>query len=68
MQKEYSDLGFILLGEIIERLTGESLDAFATREIFRPLGMDHSVFNPPRRLRPDIAPTEMDAAYRKKLV
>jgi beta-N-acetylhexosaminidase len=67
-QKEYSDLGFILLGEIIERLTGDSLDAFATREIFRPLGMDHSVFNPPRRLRPDIAPTEMDAAYRKKLV
>jgi CubicO group peptidase (beta-lactamase class C family) len=67
-QKEYSDLGFILLGEIIERLTGESLDSFAAREIFRPLGMDHSMFNPPRSLRHDIAPTEMDAAYRKKLV
>jgi beta-glucosidase-like glycosyl hydrolase/CubicO group peptidase (beta-lactamase class C family) len=67
-QKEYSDLGFILLGEIIERLTGESLDAFATREIFQPLGMDHSMFNPARRLRHDIAPTEMDTAYRKKLV
>jgi CubicO group peptidase (beta-lactamase class C family) len=67
-QKEYSDLGFILLGEIIERLTGESLDAFATREIFRPLGMNRSMFNPPRRLGPEIAPTEMDSAYRKRLV
>jgi beta-N-acetylhexosaminidase len=67
-QIEYSDLGFILLGEIIERLTGESLDAFAAREIFRPLGMDRSMFNPPRRLRPEIAPTEMDSAYRTKLV
>ncbi len=67
IQKEYSDLGFILLGEIIERLTGQSLEAFAAREIFRPLGMDRSMFNPLRRLRPDIAPTEMDAAYRKRL-
>lgn len=67
-QIEYSDLGFILLGEIIERLTGESLDAFAKREIFQPLGMDRSMFNPPRRLRPEIAPTEMDATYRKRLV
>ena len=67
-QIEYSDLGFILLGEIIERLTGEPLDVFAAREIFRPLGMNRSMFNPPRRLRPEIAPTEMDAAYRKRLV
>ena len=67
-QIEYSDLGFILLGEIIERLTGESLDAFAAREIFQPLGMDRSMFNPPRRLRPEIAPTEMDSAYRKRLI
>ena len=67
-QIEYSDLGFILLGEIVERLTGESLDAFAKREIFQPLGMDHSMFNPPRRLRPEIAPTEIDTAYRKRLV
>ncbi|HKV06412.1 MAG TPA: glycoside hydrolase family 3 N-terminal domain-containing protein [Candidatus Acidoferrales bacterium] len=67
-QIEYSDLGFILLGEIVERLTGEPLDAFAKREIFQPLGMDRSMFNPPRRLREDIAPTEMDSAYRKRLV
>jgi len=65
---EYSDLGFILLGEIIERLTGESLDTFAKREIFDTLGMDRSMFNPPRKLREDIAPTEMDSSFRKRLV
>jgi len=64
----YSDLGFILLGEIVERLTGESLDVFAKREIFHTLGMDRSMFNPPRKLREDIAPTEMDSAFRKRLV
>jgi beta-N-acetylhexosaminidase len=67
-QVVYSDLGFILLGEIIERLTGESLDVFAKREIFHTLGMDRSMFNPPRKLREDIAPTEMDSAFRKRLV
>ena len=67
-QVEYSDIGFILLGEIIERLTGEGLDAFAKQEIFEPLGLDHSMFNPSRRLRDDIAPTEIDSAFRKRLV
>ncbi|MBZ5695359.1 MAG: serine hydrolase [Acidobacteriia bacterium] len=67
-QVEYSDIGFILLGEIIERLTGESLDVLAKREIFKPLGMDRSMFNPPRKLREDIAPTELDSDYRKRLV
>jgi beta-N-acetylhexosaminidase len=65
---QYSDLGFILLGEIIERLTGQSLDAFAHQAIFSTLGMSRSVFNPPRRLRKDIAPTEQDTTYRKRLV
>jgi len=67
-QVVYSDLGFILLGEIVERLTGESLDTFAKREIFQTLGMDRSTFNPPRKLREDCAPTEMDSTYRKRLV
>jgi len=67
-QAEYSDLGFILLGEIIERLTGESLGVLARGEIFNALGMDRSMFNPPRKLREDIAPTEMDSDYRKRMV
>ena len=67
-QVEYSDLGFILLGEIIERLTGESLDAFARQNIFAPLAMSSSMFSPPRNLRARIAPTENDTSYRKRLL
>jgi CubicO group peptidase (beta-lactamase class C family) len=67
-QVEYSDLGFILLGEIIERLTGEPLDAFARQNIFATLAMNSSMFNPPRSLRTQIAPTENDTAYRKRLL
>ncbi|HEV2617237.1 MAG TPA: glycoside hydrolase family 3 N-terminal domain-containing protein [Candidatus Acidoferrales bacterium] len=63
---EYSDLGFMLLGEIVERLTGETLEQFARENIFAPLGMSHSYFNPPRALRAQIAPTENDAAFRKR--
>lgn len=67
-QVEYSDLGFIVLGAIVERLTGESLDTYAKREFFQALGMDRSMFNPPRKLREDIAPTEMDSDFRKRLI
>jgi beta-N-acetylhexosaminidase len=63
---EYSDLGFILLGEIIERLTGKSLDQFASETIFAPLGMRSSCFNPPRALRARIAPARNDTTYRKR--
>lgn len=65
---EYSDLGFILLGDIIERLTGESIDEFARKHIFAPLGMNSSMFNPPANLRARIAPTRNDTAYRKRLL
>lgn len=67
-QIEYSDLGFILLGEIIERLTGDSLDEFARKNIFTLLGMDASMFNPPRGLRARIAPAQHDMTYRKRLL
>jgi CubicO group peptidase (beta-lactamase class C family) len=67
-QIEYSDLGFILLGEIVEALTGESLDVFANYRIFAPLNMNSSCFSPPRNLRARIAPTERDTAYRKRLL
>ena len=43
---EYSDIGFIILGVALERLADESLDAFCQREIFGPLGMTHTTFNP----------------------
>lgn len=45
----YSDLGFILLGATVEAITGVGLDAFLDRELWTPLGMDDTGFNP----RPD---------------
>jgi len=54
----YSCLGFILLGELIEREEGAPLDRLAEREIFVPLGMRDSCFNPRPELLPRIAPTE----------
>jgi CubicO group peptidase (beta-lactamase class C family) len=54
----YSDLNAILLGEIVRRAGwGGPLDAFATREIFVPLGMRQTVFRPSRQLVRRIAPT-----------
>jgi beta-N-acetylhexosaminidase len=53
----YSDLNAILLGEIVRRVTGEGLDAFAARELFAPLGLSRSWFRPPARLARHIAPT-----------
>ncbi|MGH7568756.1 MAG: serine hydrolase domain-containing protein [Gemmatimonadales bacterium] len=53
----YSDVNAILLGEIVRRAAGEPLDRFAGREIFAPLGLRQTLFRPPARLRPRIAPT-----------
>ncbi len=65
---EYSDLGFILLGEIIERLTGRELDEFAREEIFEPLGMKHTMFVPPNTIRKMIPPEEKDGEGRKGVI
>jgi serine-type D-Ala-D-Ala carboxypeptidase len=54
---EYSDIGFIVLGVALERIAGESLDGFCQREIFGPLGMAKTTFNPPQQLREKIPPT-----------
>lgn len=56
----YSDLGVLLLGEILERVSGRQLDEMAQREIFEPLAMGNTLFNPPAALRSRIAPTERD--------
>ncbi len=64
----YSDLGFILLGEILERVTGRTVDQLARERIFAPLGMANTLFNPPKALVSRIAPTENDATYRKRLL
>jgi len=57
----YSDINFVLLGEIVRRLSGKPLDEFAREQIFQPLGMRETTFRPAESLRPRIAPTEVDA-------
>ncbi len=54
---QYSDLNAILLGRIIEAISGRSLDRFAADSIFGPLGMSETRFLPPSALRRRIAPT-----------
>jgi len=58
----YSDTNFILMGEIVHRKSGKTLDEITRDEIFKPLGMVDTQFNPPASLRGRIAPTEIDAA------
>jgi beta-N-acetylhexosaminidase len=64
----YSDLGIILMAEIIERLTGRTLDDLARTYIFTPLAMKDTMFRPPKKLWPGIAPTEIDNNLRHRLV
>ncbi|MCX6607567.1 MAG: DUF1343 domain-containing protein [Acidobacteria bacterium] len=54
----YSDINFILLGEIVRRVSGRPLDQYAKEEIFTPLGMVDSGFRPAAAFRNRIAPTE----------
>jgi uncharacterized protein YbbC (DUF1343 family) len=54
----YSDVGFLVLEEVIRRVTGDDLATFAQATLFRPLGMNETGFLPPAALRPRIAPTE----------
>src|SRR5881394_663759 len=54
----YSDINYIALGEVVHRVSGLMLDEFARRNIFVPLGMRDTGFNPSASLRPRIAPTE----------
>jgi CubicO group peptidase (beta-lactamase class C family) len=65
---QFSRLGYFLLGEIVERITGKELDAFAAERIFIPLGMDDSTFKPSREIRLRIAPTVRDADIRHRLL
>src|SRR5262249_38307225 len=56
----YSDLGEILLGEILERVAGEPLDRFRRRAVVGPLGLEGPLYRPGPELLPRIAPTEQD--------
>lgn len=64
----YSDMGFILLGLALERLADDSLDRYCQREVFSPLGMLATTFNPPQEMRPRIPPTADDRKFRHRVI
>jgi CubicO group peptidase (beta-lactamase class C family) len=65
---EYSDIGFILLGSALERLADEPIDRFCQREIFAPLAMTNTTFNPPTEIRSQIPPTADDKTFRHRII
>ena len=59
-QFRYSDINFITLGAIVQRVSGRPLEEFCAAEIFAPLGMRDTMFRPPAELRARTAPTTSD--------
>lgn len=65
----YSDLGFLLLGRLVEKVTGEPIDAFVYNEFYFPMGLESMMFNPWQWIDRDyILPTENDTLFRKQLL
>ena len=54
----YSDINFIVLGELVRRVSGKPLETYATEKIFRPLEMTDTGFRPDSRAQSRIAPTD----------
>ena len=65
----YSDLGFILWPQLIERLSGEAFETRLYRDFFHPLGANSLVYNPLKHFpREQIVPTEIDTLFRMELL
>lgn len=61
----YSDLGFIVLGFLLERLTGKSLGELAQAKVLEPLNLQHTFFNPEMSMQTGIAACETGNAYER---
>lgn len=66
--RHYSDLGFMLLGYVVERVSGSSLDAYAERALYRPLHLAHTGFTPDRAHPAAFAATEIGNGYEHRMV
>ena len=66
--RHYSDLGFMLLGYIVERVSGQSLDRFIEQNLCRPLGLRSTTFNPRARGFTEFAATEPGNVYERHMV
>jgi serine-type D-Ala-D-Ala carboxypeptidase len=63
----YSDLNFIVLGFLLERLTGQPLTQLARQEIFEPLGLRRTFFNPAQAMQTEVAACETGNAYERDM-
>ena len=66
--RHYSDLGFMLLGHVIERITGQPLDTFVARALYTPLGLRHTTFRPRGHGFTSFAATEIGNGYERHMV
>jgi len=57
---QYSDVNFIVLGALVEKISGMSLDQYALKNIFEPMGLKYTRFLPPKSWIPRIAPTQWE--------
>jgi CubicO group peptidase (beta-lactamase class C family) len=64
----YSDLGFMLLGGVVERASGQPLDGFVDQVLYRPLGLKHTGFLPKTRGLADFAATEAGNGYERHMI
>lgn len=63
----YSDLGYYLIQQILEKHTGKTLDVLAEKLVFKQLGLKNTFYNPSEEIT-NIAPTENDKFFRKELI
>ncbi len=66
----YSDIGFMILQEVLEEIAGESMDSYLDRHFYHPLGLNRTKFNPKQSSINlfEIAPTEYDSYYRSEQI
>ena len=64
----YSCLGYIVLGKLLERVTGQPLDKLSEKRIFAPLGMARTRFNPPQEWQENCAATEDSNSFERRMV
>jgi serine-type D-Ala-D-Ala carboxypeptidase len=64
----YSDIGFIVLGHLLETIAGERLDSYCRREVFAPRGMTATLYCPPAELKLSIPPTSDAENFRHRML
>lgn len=67
-ERHYSDLGFILLGQVVEVVSGQPLDRFVNEQVFQPLRMSSSLYKPAGRYKGPVAPTSFGNPYEYRMV